>query len=333
MFTKIKSLFSKDINSGSNLSLYKAKNKTLSVIVAIFRYLILISIGYVVLYPLFYMLSTSLRGFTDFYDPSVLWIPKNFTLEWYEWAVNSLDYISGLGYTVLFELLAAALEILSCSLVAYGLARFDFRGKKILMAFLILTIIVPDQMVIIPKMMNFSNLDFLGILSLIKKITGATFRINILNTGFVFYLPSLLGIGLRSGIIIFIYMQFYKGLPRELEEAAWIDGANLFQTYTKIALPSSGVVITTVSILSIIWHWNDYYLAVMLMNDAKVMPLAVRLSNIAEYISAHYSIWGGYKVTATEAAASVLFILPMLIMYIFLQRKFVKSIDRVGITG
>ncbi len=333
MFAKIKSILNMDINSGSNLSLYKAKNKTISVAVAILRYLILISIGYVVLYPLFYMISSSVRGYTDFYDPGVLWIPKQFTWEWYEWAMTCLDFWVGLKNTILFELVAAFLEIISCSVIAYGLARFEFKGKKVLLAFLILTILVPDQMIIIPKMMNFANLDFMGILSLIEKLTGGDIRPNILNTGFVFYLPSIFGIGLRSGIIMFIYMQFYKGLPRELEEAAWIDGAGLFQTYTKIALPSSGVVITTVSILSIIWHWNDYYLAVMFMNSQKAMPLAVKLSNIAEQVSAIYAVWGGFKVTATQAASCVLFVLPMLIMYIFLQRKFVKSIDRVGITG
>ena len=258
---------------------------------------------------------------------------RYFTKEWYEWALNCLDFWNGLKNTILFELVAAFLEIVSCSLIAYGLARFNFKGKKVLLAFLILTILVPDQMIIIPKMMNFANLDFMGIISLINKVFGADIKINILNTGFVFYLPSIFGIGLRSGIIMFIYMQFYKGLPKELEEAAWIDGAGLFQTYTRIALPSSGVVITTVSILSIIWHWNDYYLAVMFMNSQKAMPLAVKLSAIGDQIRSIYSVYGGFKTTATQAAGCVLFVLPMLIMYVFLQRKFVKSIDRVGITG
>lgn len=333
MFNKIKEIFSADINNGSNLTLYKAKNKTISVIIGILRYLTLVSIAYVVLYPMFYMVSSSFRSYTDFFDPGVLWIPKKFTMQWYEWAMDCLDFWVGLKNTVLFELVAAFLEVVSCSVIAYGLARFDFKGKKILMGFLILTILVPDQMIIIPKMMNFSHLDFFGILSLIEKITGAAIRPNILDTGFVFYLPSIFGIGLRSGIIMFIYMQFYKGLPKELEEAAWIDGAGLFQTYTRIALPSSGVVITTVSILSMIWHWNDFYLAYMLMNSHKAMPLAVKLSVIGEKLRATYSVYGGFQTIATQGAACVLFVLPMLIMYIFLQRKFVKSIDRVGITG
>ena len=334
MAEKIKKLFgSSKTSNGSSLSAYKTKRAISSILVSLFRYALLISVSYIVLYPLIYMISNSIKALPDWSDPNVFWIPKRFTGLWYEWAVEALDFLNAFKNTVLFEMVAAFLEILSCSIVAYGLARFKFRGKKILMFMLILTILVPDQMIIIPKMMNFANLDFLGIMSLVKDVTGSSFRINILNTGFVFYLPSLFAIGLRSGIITYIYIQFYKGLPRELEEAAWIDGAGLFKTYTKIALPSSGVVITTVSIFSIIWHWNDYYLAIMYMNDAEAMPLAVRLSNIQAVMTTLHNVWGGAKLTATQCAACILFIAPMLVMYIVLQRKFVKSIDRVGITG
>ena len=336
MFDKIKDYFAsfsaKNIN-GSSLTVYRTKRAISSILINVFRYALLISVSYVVLYPLLYMISNSVKGLVDWYDPNVFWIPKHFTGLWYQWGNESLDFVSAFVNTILYEMMAAALEILSCSVVAYGLARFKFKGQKILLFMLILTILVPDQMIIIPKMMNFSDLDFLGIIGLIRDATGTGFRINILNTGFVFYLPSIFAIGLRSGIIIYIYMQFYKGLPRELEEAAWIDGAGLFKTYTKIALPSSGVVITTVTIFAIIWHWNDYYLAIMLMNSYESMPLAVRLSNVEAMMTTLYNVWGGYKYTATQCACCILFILPVLIMYIFLQRKFVKSIDRVGITG
>ncbi len=328
MFDKIK-----NSSLGSKISPYKIKKTSTSVIVSLFRYALLISVSYVVLYPLFFMISNSFKDYVDYMDPNVFWIPKHFTLMWYDWALQSLNFFVALKNTVLYEMVAAFLEIISCSLVAYGLARFKFRGKNILMFMLILTILVPDQMIIIPKMMNFASLDFLGIISAINKLTSAGIRINILNTGFVFYLPSLFAVGLRSGIIIYIYIQFYKGLPRELEEAAWIDGAGLFKTYTKIALPSSGVVITTVSIFSIIWHWNDYYLAIMYMSNPESMPLAVRLSNVDEIMTTLFNVWGGDKQLATQSACCILFVLPMLLMYIVLQRKFVKSIDRVGITG
>ena len=155
---------------------------------------------------------------------------------------------------------------------------------------------------------------------------GATTTI----TPMTFYLPSLFGVGLRSGVLIYIYIQFFKGLPGELEEAAWIDGAGLFKTFFSIAVPSSSVVFTTVTIFALVWHWNDYYLAIMYLSDN--FPLAVKIYDIKNLLTVQ-KIWDGYPAISTKCAACFMFILPLLLVYLVLQRKFVKSIDRVGITG
>ncbi len=309
---------------------YRAKQRTSSIFMTILRLVILVSIGYIVIYPLLYMLSSSFKPVSDFLDPGCIWVPKSFTLEHLKHADISVDFKNSFISTMLFEISSAAIEVITCSVVAYGLARFKFRGKSILMVVLFLTIIIPDQMVIIPRMINYSDLDFLGVVGLIRNATGSDFKMSILDTGWSFVLPSLFAVGFRAGIIIFIYMQFFKGLPYELEEAAWMDGANLFQTYTRIALPSSSVVLTTVIILSVIWHWNDYYLAVMYLSEN--FPLAVKIANMSVDLQ-HQGIWNGPAFVAATSVGCLVFITPMLIMYIILQRKFVSSIDRVGITG
>lgn len=304
--------------------------KTGSFIAGIYRYVFLISMCYVILYPLMYMLSSSVKNIEAFTDPSIIWLPRVLHFENYKKAFEAMGLPNTFFNTLIYEMVAAGIEILSCSYIAYGLARFDFKGKKILMACLILIVFIPPQMTIIPTMVNFANLDFLGILSLIGKLIGKDLTPNTLNTVVPFWLPSLLGVGLRAGIILFIYIQFFKGLPKELEEAAWIDGAGPIKTYLKIALPSSGVVILTVSVFSIIWHWNDFYLAVMYASAN--FPMAVKLNVIRE-------VFGTMKITSTSESAAVcmaactIFITPMLVMYGILQKKFIKSIDRVGITG
>ena len=121
-----------------------------------------------------------------------------------------------------------------------------------------------------------------------------------------------------------------QGLPGELEEAAWIDGAGLFKTFFSIAVPSSSVVFTTVTIFALVWHWNDYYLAIMYLSDN--FPLAVKIYDIKNLLTVQ-KIWDGYPAISTKCAACFMFILPLLLVYLVLQRKFVKSIDRVGITG
>lgn len=308
----------------------KMSSKIGKVLYSVFRLALLVSIGYIIIYPMLFIITSSVKPVSAYYDTSVIWIPKKVTFEFYKLAYQVLDYSTSLKSTLIYEMVSAGIEILSCSLVAYGLARFEFKGKKILNFILLLTILVPSQMTIIPMMMQFSKFDVLGIFGVLAKITGIDIRPNLLGTAGTFYLPSLFAVGLRSGIIIYIYIQFFKGLPKELEEAAWIDGAGLARTFLSIALPSSGVVFVTNTIFALIWHWNDYYLAVMYLSEK--FPLAVKIFDFDNSLKL-IGIWGGYASTSTKSAACLLFIAPMLVFYLIMQRKFVKSIDRVGITG
>lgn len=321
-FSKIKPI--------SGISGYHLKNKTVSLLISLFRFVLLTAMAYVVIYPLLYMIVTSLRTADSFNDPDVVWILKELTFDNFKDAFSSINFLESFKNTVFIQIISAIIEICSCSVVAYGLSRFNFKFKKIEMIFLILTIVIPSQMIIIPTMVNFSRLDFLGIIGAINKVAGSNIRINILDTPLAFYLPSIFGVGLRSGIIIFIYMQFFKGLPKELEEAASIDGAGPIKTFIRIAVPSSGIVFLTVSIFSIVWHWNDFYLSMMYMNEK--LPLAVSIANFPDMFNT-LGLSSTGRGNAILMAACLMFVLPMLIFYLILQRKFVKSIDRIGITG
>lgn len=130
--------------------------------------------------------------------------------------------------TIIYKIISALIEVAACVFTAYGFARFKFKGKGLMLGILFLTILVPDMMVLIPRMANYSKMDILGILGLFNKLTGIDLRPNILGSAAAFYLPSIFSMGLRSGIIIFIYIQFFSSFPKELEEAAWIDGASAF---------------------------------------------------------------------------------------------------------
>ncbi len=305
--------------------------KAQPIVYGIFRLIILLAISYIIIYPLLYMVSSALKTASAFQDPSVLWVPKVFTSENFKRAMEAMNFKESLFSTLKFEMVSALIETATCAVTAYGLARFKFPGKKLLMLMLILLIMVPSQMIIVPMTINFSQLDFLGILKLIGGIIGKELRPNILDTAACFYLPSLLSVGLRSGICIFIYHQFFAGLPKELEEAAWIDGSAPPRTFLQIALPSSSVAIITVLVLSCVWHWNDYYLAVMYTSEN--FPLAVSLASLPQRLSL-IGIWpGDIRNTLGVMAGCVLFVIPILVAYLFLQRLFVKSIDRVGITG
>lgn len=321
------SLFNKNTVNG-------IKKSAPNTLMFVFRMVLLISIGFVIIYPLIYMIVTSLVSRNGFFNSTRVWIPEAISPMFnYKTAWELMDYGNSLWATVRYELVSALIEVCVCSVTAYGFARFNFKCKGLLIGVLFLTILVPDMMVLIPRMANYSNMDILGILGLFDKITGIDLRPNILGTEAAFYLPSLFSMGLRSGIMIFIYMQFFSGFPKELEEAAWIDGAGPVKTFLKIALPSSGVVITTVLVFSLIWHWNDYLLCSMYLNDQ--YPLAMQLDLLPTTLTTmgYYLNPETPETLAFQMAGCVLFVTPMLIIYMILQKQFIESIDRVGITG
>ncbi len=316
-------------------NLQMMKKKSVSIIYSIFRLIILLSIGFIIIYPLIYTVITSLQSKYAFLNSTRVWIPTEFAIaENYKAAFDAMEYLSSFWSTFKNELVSAALEVASCAVVAYGLARFEFKMKKFYIAILFLTILVPEMMILIPRMLNYSHLDLFGILGLFKNVSGIDLRPNIIDSPLSFWLPSVFGVGLRSGILIYIYIQFFKGLPQELEEASWVDGAGPLRTFISIALPSSGVVILTVSVFSMIWHWNDSLLSGMYLSNS--FPLARQIARLPETLGSKYHIilsardpqGIGYLM-----AGCVLFIVPMLVVYMFVQHWFIESIDRVGITG
>ncbi len=312
----------------------KLQRKGTSFVVSLIRYLFLISVGYIVLYPIFSALSTAIKQEVAFYDVSLYWLPKYVTLENFGIAADLMEYGKAVFRTITLDVVSALIEIVMCAIIAYGFARFEFKGKKILEFLLMITIVVPVQVYIVSMIINFKNFDVLGILGLFNHWTNIDLRLDLLNTNWSMYLPSLFGMGLRSGILIYIYIQFFKGFPKELEEAAYIDGAGPFKTFWSIAVPSSSVAITTVAVFSMVWHWNDCTLG--LMYFTKDYPLAVQLANLPSTLTVNNPFVGGASSVMEQSvimAGCLLYILPVLIGYLLIQNKFVKSIDRVGITG
>lgn len=315
-----------------NMSSNQIKQKTKGTVYSLIRLFFLVSVSYVVVFPLIYMFSKSLISGDASIDPSIVWLPYEISFKNYTSALKALDFSKSLGVTLGIHMVSALIETAICSCVAYGLARFEFKGNNIVFWCVILTIIVPSQAIIVPLYLNFSNLDILGVLGLLSKITGKNMGINILNTGWSFYLPAIFGVGIKSGLFIFIFRQFFRSFPRELEEAASIDGAGPFGTFLRIVVPSSGIAYLCVIIFAVIAYWNDFYLSVMFFKTN--FPLAVALKDIEASMKflriGTGSVAEGHNITMT---ACLLFILPVLILYLFLQKKFIQSIERIGIVG
>lgn len=303
--------------------------------VSILRHLFMIGVSYVVLYPLMYMVSNAIKPVSQYYDPSIVWIPKSITGDNFYVVSLVIDIVTVLKNTLIIEILPAFISAAVCMMVGYGLARFDFKGKKIVLAGLILTIIVPQQTIATSLYSSFRYFDFLGILAALHKVVPSIEPINLIGTPWVTILPSVLGVGLKSGIFIFIYMQFFNGLPKELQEAAAIDGCGTFRTFLKIIVPTAKNINIAVLLLAIVWNWNDYYTPSMFIRTKDT--IATAMANFQRNLENLHNMGlgaGNIQTAQTQVqAACLIAIVPLVVLYIFLQKRFSEGIENSGLTG
>lgn len=301
------------------------------------RLFLLSALAFVLIYPLLYMLSNAFKPFMQTYDPAVIWLPKSLTMENINDAITILDFGNAAKNTLMTAVVTSFIQVTSCMLVGYGFARFNFRGRNLAFMLVVLTMIVPQQTISTSLYTTYRYFDPLGLMSLLHRVSGGACadHINLIDKPWLFWLPAMLGMGLRSGIYIFVYRQFFLSMPRELEEAAEIDGTNPVGTFFHVMLPNAGTVVLTVLLFALVWNWNDYYTPAMFMKNHHT--LATALASFQSNLQNLSTIGGNYTDSALIAtrmqAAGLMVIAPLLVLYAFTQRFFVQSVERTGLTG
>lgn len=294
----------------------------------LFRFVIIFGLSFVILYPILYMISTSLRPQVEMNDPSVMWIPKTIRFDNFVEIWTAISYPATLWNTLVLNIVASVLQVGTCALTGYGFARFKFKGKNFLFVIVLLQIIVPTQIIMIPQYMQFRYFDIFGLLT---AFMGDS--ISLVNTNFAMYIPALFCNGIRAGLFIYLFRQFFRGLPKELEDAAYLDGCGPFKTFISVMVPNAASSFLTVFIFSIVWYWNDYYVSSMFFNDPNTISLKIaNISNIISmYLTGKVGVASDYIVWME--AGCLLAIAPIVIMYIFLQKYFTEGIERAGLAN
>ena len=287
-----------------------------------FRFVILVGISFIIIYPVIYMISCAFREKNDMNNPAVIWIPENFTLDVIRDTVKAMDFGNALKNTIILNVGCSLVQVFSCAVTGYGFARFNFRGKKFLFGIVIMMILVPPQVISLPLYTQFMNFGIKGL-----------FTVNLIDNMLTMYLPALTGNGIRSGLMILIFRQFFRGLPKELEDAACIDGCGALRTFISVIVPNSIPAFLTVFLFSFVWYWNDHYMSTVFFTNTKTVALA--LKNIDNELktffnSATVEISTREQIVWKEAGCLVS-IAPVLIMYIFLQKHFTEGIEHSGI--
>lgn len=303
---------------------------------SICRFLLIFGLGFVILYPLLQIFSKVFMPLEQYEDLSVIWIPKSLTLDNIRNALGYINFWESIANTLILCLSCAAIQIVVCSLTGYGFARFRFPFREPLFLLVILTIIVPSQVIFLPSFVQYRFFDFFGISRLLGLITGkeyTEFAVSLVDTRWSFWIPSMFGVGLRSGIFIYLFRQCFRNIPKELEEAAKIDGCGSIVTYLKVMLPNAKSSILTVFLFSLVWHWNEYILTRTFFPQ-KYQTLAVKLQGAIDAMVNDVSVRGNLPfVMGVTYASLLMFILPVLIIYIFTQRWFVEGVESSGIKG
>jgi multiple sugar transport system permease protein len=298
-------------------SLLLGSREGYGLIFTVLLYVLLIAIGFVYLYPILFMLVTSFKSMDDLLNPMVQWVPSELYLGNYQKAYRVLDYPKTLASSILVSVAPSVIQAFVCSLVGYGLARYRFWGKNLVMALILATFIIPAQNTVLPQMLTYKQLGLLG------DIRSLLF-------------PAMLGQGLKSAIFILIFYQTFVSLPKVLEEAARLDGASDLKIFVQIAMPTALPAYIVSTIFSIVWYWNETYLTVIFL-EGGIQTLPMQLS---KFVQAYENLYPPGVVNifdrlneAVKLSGTFLNILPLLLMYFVLQKWFVESVERAGITG
>ncbi|MGE5674211.1 MAG: carbohydrate ABC transporter permease [Mycobacterium leprae] len=267
-------------------------------------HLFLIALGVVMIYPLIWLVASSFKPNDEIFTTLTLW-PAHFQWSNYAkgWnAMRTLPFSVFLRNSLFVSGMNVIGQVLSSTLVAYGFTRINFRFKGPLFALLLATLMLPAQAQLVPQYIVYKNLGWV-------------------NT----YLPLIVPAFCGGAFFIFLMVQFMRGIPKELDEAAEIDGCNRFMIYARIILPLCKPAIATVSIFAFLWSWDDFLNPAIYISDPTkfTIPLGLRL-----FLDNTLAVsWGGLF------AMSVVSILPNLILFLAAQKHFVEGISTSGLKG
>lgn len=269
------------------------------------QYLVIVIIGIALLYPIIFMFFASFKSNEEIFGTTRL-LPDSFSFRYYKegWKGTGLmTYTKFFINTFLLVIPTTLFTVASCSLVAYGFARFKFPGKNILFTVLIATLMLPNAVIIIPRYTLYNRFGWI-------------------NTYMPFFVPALLAC---YPFFIFMLIQFLRGIPKELDEAAYIDGCGTLRTYLKILLPLMKPSLFSAGLFQFLWTYNDYFNSLIFINSVSKYPisLALRLSLDSESVV----VWGKMMAMAFVA------VLPVMLLFFFAQKYFVEGIATTGLKG
>ncbi len=346
----------------------------------LFWYLLMIGVAYIILEPFISQILGSIMAPKDFVDSTVNMIPRNISFDIYKGILTEVDFLRYFGNTFLLSFSTALIQTLVCCFIGYGFAKFKFRGRNIIFMLVMLTMIVPHQTIRQAITVEFASFDILGIVrffrgggiqffgwnvkdlgegvagffevfnilpkdgisigSMVIPYTQDGYALNLTTTYLPLIILSVCGLAFKNGLYIFLLRQFFRGIPDELEESAYIDGCGTFHTFFRIILPLSIPMMVTVFLFAFCWQWTDYFYTLSLFKpeDSTQQVFSKFYETIQTTVPPSLqnidpmSAQATYNI-AIRNTACLLIIAPLIVLYAFCQNFLVQGIEHSGIAN
>lgn len=310
---------------------YLLKKKIMEIAVVIARFILLFGLCFLILQPILNKISVSFMTEDDLFNPIVVSIPVHFTTDNYVLTAEIMNYGKSFMNSLVISLTIAIVQIAVCTIVGYGFARFNFPLKKLWFACVMLVILIPPQVISNSLYIHFRFFDIFGIIKLIRG-EALNLRGNVLP----YYLMSLGCMGLKNGLYIYMIRQFFRNIPNDMEEAAYVDGCGTFKTFVRIMLPEGKPIITSCFLFAFVWQWTDGFYSKMFLGSTSLLSMSI--ARLVDSLGAYIQRIMGIKTTVSVAysncilaTGTLMLVAPVIILYLFAQRQFVESISSSGI--
>lgn len=321
-------------------TMYNVKNKSSKVAISIFLFLLIAGLCFSILYPLLKLVPTVCSKIEDLGNPNVIWIPIETSTVSFK-AATRFVMPNGI-WTLLMSVLYAAgimvLQVFFSAMVGYSIARVKSIFSRITFFLVILVFLVPRQSLLLAQYIYFKHFDVLGIMNIFTEAG----EVDLINNPIVLVLLAIFGFGVNQSLFIFLFSQFFKNIPKELEEAAMIDGCGFYKTYFRIMVPNAIPIISTVSILSFVWNYGDTYYTNYFNADGSYMSTLLSTTFVSAnktYVLNAVQTWydvpviNDFAFDAVKQAGVLIYLIPLIIVFLIAQRKLVQNMENSGLVG
>ena len=310
---------------------YLLKKTAGSIVLKILRFVLIFGLCFMILEPIVNKFCVSIMTEKDLYDTTINILPRHLTTGNYAVVAELMNFWEALFNSLWISIAVSVVQIAACTLTGYGFARFKFPLKKFWFACVILIILIPPQTISSPLYLHFRFFDIFG---LFETITGTS--VNLRGSVLPYFLMSAGCMGLKDGLYIFLVRQFFRGIPKELEEAAYVDGCGTLRTFIRIMLPDAKPILTSCFLFSFVWQWTDSFYSALFLGGKKLLStgLASLADNFSNYMQVAYQRAGQTSEALLQqmnATGVLLVVTPIILLYLVAQKGFVESLSSTGI--